>query len=98
MQQKLPDKHNLRNVWRKDSSGEYKLIGINWTDTELPNGFDWHLRHSKGTLPGDSSACGCFDGDTLVGYATKHHAEYLVPSLISIFCSSKIVMLRSAFQ
>lgn len=60
----------IRYAWRKDGSGEYKLIEINWTDTELPNGFDWHLRRFKATLASGGSAFGCFDGDTLVGYAT----------------------------
>lgn len=32
--------HFIKNVWRiNEASGEYGLVEINWTDTELPNGF-----------------------------------------------------------
>lgn len=60
----------IRNAWRKDSSGEYRLLEINWTDTELPNGFEWHLRRFRQTLVSGGTAIGCFDGEKLVGYAT----------------------------
>lgn len=60
----------IRNAWRKDSSGEYRLIEINWTDTELPNGFEWHLRRFRQTLVSCGTAFGCFDCEKLVGYVT----------------------------
>ena len=61
--------HFVRNVWRKDASGEYRLLEINWTDTELPNGFDWHLRRFKEALGNGGTAFGCLDGNILIGYA-----------------------------
>lgn len=60
----------IKNVWRKDSAGEYRLAEINWTDTELPNGFSWHLRRFRQTLTRGGTAFGCLDGGKLVGYAT----------------------------
>lgn len=63
--------HYIKNAWRSDpETGEYRLVEINWTDRELPNGFDWHLRHFRQTLERGGTAFGCFDGETLVGYAT----------------------------
>ncbi|MBQ4600126.1 MAG: GNAT family N-acetyltransferase [Oscillospiraceae bacterium] len=60
----------IKNVWRRDGSGEYQLTEINWTDRELPNGYAWHLRHFRNTLANGGTAFGCFDGGMLVGYAT----------------------------
>lgn len=62
--------HFVKNVWRKDASGEYRLVEINWTDTELPNGFAWHLQRFRETIENGGTAFGCFDGESLVGYAT----------------------------
>ena len=62
--------HFIKNVWRKDASGEYHLVEINWTDTELPNGFEWHLRRFKEILENGGTAFGCFHGGELIGYAT----------------------------
>ena len=63
--------HYIKNVWRKNKdTGEYYLKEINWTDEELPNGFEWHLRRFRGTLLSGGKAFGCLDGDTLVGYCT----------------------------
>lgn len=28
----------VRNAWRRDDSGEYRLVEINWTGQELPSG------------------------------------------------------------
>ena len=28
--------HFVKNVWRKDASGEYRLVEINWTDPNCP--------------------------------------------------------------
>ena len=61
----------IKNVWRKNKkTGEYELKEINWTEKELPNGFEWHLRHFKNTLNNGGKAFGCFDGDVLIGYTT----------------------------
>ena len=61
----------IQYVWRKNpATGVYERREINWTDRELPNGYDWHLRRLQGTLGGGGSAFGCFEEDTLVGYAT----------------------------
>ena len=60
----------IRNAWRMNrTTGEYELAEINWTDESLPNGFEWHLDHFTKTIQG-GKAFGCFDDDTLVGYAT----------------------------
>lgn len=80
--------HFIKNVWRKDTSGEYKLVQINWTDTELPNGFDWHLRHFRETLRNGGSAFGCFDSGKLIGYATLEG---------SVFGRQKYVLLDQLF-
>lgn len=61
----------IKNVWRRnEETGEYVLKQIDWTEKELPNGYEWHLRHFRQTLTHGGKAFGCFDGDTLVGYAT----------------------------
>ena len=63
--------HFIKNVWRmKEETGEYGLVEINWTDIELPNGFDWHLNRLKKTLISGGTAFGCFDNGVLVGYGT----------------------------
>lgn len=63
--------HFIKNVWRiNEASGEYGLVEINWTDTELPNGFGWHLNRLKETIKSGGTAFGCFDEGKLVGYGT----------------------------
>ena len=63
--------HYIKNVWRlNEETGEYGLVEINWTDTELPNGFGWHLNRFKETLKHGGTAFGCFERDALIGYAT----------------------------
>lgn len=64
--------HFIKNVWRRNASGEYHLVEINWTDTELPNGFEWHLRRFKKTLENGGIAFGCFDVEKLIGYAVMN--------------------------
>lgn len=61
----------IKNAWRmNESSGEYELTEINWTDEELPNGFEWHLEHFNNTIQNGGKAFGCFENNILVGYAT----------------------------
>lgn len=61
----------IKNVWRFDENvQEYRLVEINWTDTELPNGFEWHLNRLKETLSDGGAAFGCFDRNVLIGYGT----------------------------
>lgn len=61
----------IKNVWRFDeNTQEYKLIEINWTDTELPNGFEWHLKRLRETLENNGTAIGCFKEGVLIGYGT----------------------------
>ena len=63
--------HYIKNVWRIDeATGEYRLVEINWTDTELPNGFDWHLNRLKETIKNGGTAFGCFEARKLIGYGT----------------------------
>ena len=63
--------HYIKNVWRRnEETGEYGLVEINWTDRELPNGFEWHLNRLKGTIMRGGTAFGCFDNGVLVGYGT----------------------------
>ena len=69
--------HYIQYVWRKNpATGVYERREINWTDRELPNGFDWHLHRLQRTLTDGGSAFGCFEGDTLVGYATVEGAVF----------------------
>lgn len=61
----------IENVWRRNGdTGEYTLQRICWTEKGLPNGYDWHLRRFREALNDGGAAFGCFDGKTLVGYAT----------------------------
>jgi len=61
----------IKNAWRLDvKTGTYQLVEIDWTDYELPNGFEWHLNRFKNSLADDGKAFGCFDRGKLVGYAT----------------------------
>lgn len=63
--------HFIKNVWRfNEATGAYGLVEINWTDTELPNGFGWHLNRFKQTVKNGGTAFGCFKENTLIGYAT----------------------------
>lgn len=63
--------HYIKNAWRKtEDAGDYVLVEINWTDRELPNGFEWHLNRLKGTLISGGTVFGCFEDDVLIGYAT----------------------------
>ena len=59
----------IKNAWRL-VDGEIKLVEINWTDHELPNGLKWHMEHYCETIKLGGQAFGCFDGDCLIGYAT----------------------------
>lgn len=59
----------IENAWRRDASGNYRLVRIDWTGGELPNGYAWHLRRFRETLSNGGTVFGCFEGDTLVGYA-----------------------------
>lgn len=72
--------HFIRNVWRINKIEEYELVEINWTDAELPNGFDWHLTRLKESLARGGTAFGCFDRDTLVGYAVVDKTLFGVTS------------------
>ena len=59
----------IKNAWRYNEENKgYRLIKIDWTDEELPNGYEWHLQHLKETIENNGFAFGCFDGDNLVGY------------------------------
>lgn len=61
----------IKNVWRiNEDTGEYSLVEINWTDTELPNGYEWHLNRLKETMINGGAAFGCFDEGILVGYGS----------------------------
>ena len=63
--------HFIKHAWRmNEETGEYGLLEINWTDTELPNGFGWHLNRFKETLKNGGTAFGCFEENRLIGYAT----------------------------
>ena len=51
--------HFIKNVWRVNKeTGEYCLAEINWTDKELPNGFEWHLRRFRATVKNGGAAFG----------------------------------------
>ncbi len=61
----------IKNAWRMNpDTQEYELVEINWKDDELPNGIGWHVKHMRRTFEGGGTVFGCFDGDTLVGFAT----------------------------
>ena len=61
----------IENVWRINAdTGQYEWKRIDWTDYELPNGMEWHKKRFCGTLQDGGKVFGCFDQDTLVGYAT----------------------------
>lgn len=61
----------IRNAWRWNAStGKYELREINWTEYELPNGYEWHLKRFRETIQFGGKAFGCFEGNRLIGYAT----------------------------
>ncbi len=61
----------IKNVWRMNpEKGEYELVEINWTDNELPNGYDWHLRRFREKLESGGAAFACYENNVIVGYAT----------------------------
>ena len=62
--------YTIKNVWRRNKDGEYCLKEINWTETELPNGFDWHLKRFRNTIAAGGKAFGCFEEDKLLAYCT----------------------------
>ena len=57
---------------------------MNWTEYELPNGFDWHLNRFRETIRSGGKAFGCFEGNRLVGYVTLNaevfgiHEKYVL--------------------
>ena len=76
---------HIRNAWRwNTSTGAYELQEMNWTEYELPNGFDWHLNRCRETIRSGGKAFGCFEGDRLVGYVTLNaeifgiHEKYVL--------------------
>lgn len=60
----------IKRAWRMNEKGEYRLEEIDWTDMDLPNGFDWHLERLQETMAEGGKAFGCFDDELLVGYAS----------------------------
>lgn len=58
----------IERAWRL-VDGQYRLVEINWTDYELPNGLGWHKERLTSVLKAGGKAFGCFDGKLLVGYA-----------------------------
>lgn len=61
----------IKNAWRYDTvSKKYVLVEINWTDEELPNGYEWHLRRFIELVSAGGKAFGCLDKGKLVGYGT----------------------------
>ena len=61
----------IKNAWRMDAeTSTYKLVEIDWTDYELPNGLEWHLNRFRESMAEGGKAFGCFDRGKLVGYGT----------------------------
>lgn len=60
---------HIKNAWRIVEGNKRQLVEINWTDHELPNGTDWHIERYKKSLNHGGTSIGCFNGNTLVGYA-----------------------------
>lgn len=58
----------IHKAWRQ-KNGELTLVEINWLEKELPNGLSWHKEHFINSLEGGGKAIGCFNNDTMVGYA-----------------------------
>ncbi len=58
----------IHRAWR-EVDGTRKLVVIDWTDYELPNGLSWHIEHFEMSLSNGGIAIGCFDGNILVGYS-----------------------------
>lgn len=57
----------IHKAWR-EVNGKRKLVVIDWTDNELPNGLSWHIEHFKKSLLNGGRAIGCFNNDILIGY------------------------------
>ncbi len=76
----------IENAWRLNSTTcTYELQKIDWTDRELPNGNDWHIRRFRETIAGGGKAFGCFrENGGLIGYATVNaelfggHEKYVL--------------------
>jgi len=58
----------IHNAWRM-VNGVRQLTTIDWTDHELPNGLAWHKSHFENSLNHGGKAFGCFENDTMIGYA-----------------------------
>ena len=58
----------IAKAWRL-VGGIRRLVDINWQEDGLPNGADWHIHHLEDSIKNDGAAYGCFDGDTLIGFA-----------------------------
>ncbi len=58
----------IRYAWRIEDSLR-KLVEINWTDHELPNGLIWHKKRFEKTINQGGAAFGCFIEDIMIGYA-----------------------------
>ncbi|MDH8676864.1 GNAT family N-acetyltransferase [Fusibacter bizertensis] len=65
----------IEKAWRIVDE-ELKLIEINWTDHELPNGLKWHMDQFSQTIQTGGKGFGCFVGDTLIGYTTVNSDQF----------------------
>lgn len=69
----------IRNAWRMTDSG-MKLVEINWYDYELPNGIKWHKKRMRKTILEGGAAFGCFEKETLIGYACVNREIFIQKS------------------
>lgn len=66
---------HIKNAWRM-VSGTLKLVEINFTDNDLPNGLQWHKDRFVKTIADGGKAFGCFENDVLVGFATVNRRVF----------------------
>lgn len=57
----------IARAWR-EVEGKRQLVFIDWTEMELPNGYENHLHNLQETVMGKGISFGAFERDRLVGF------------------------------
>lgn len=65
----------IGKAWREVDSMR-QLVQINWQEDGLPNGVTWHIEQLEHSLKKGGKAWGCFEEDTLIGYAVMEPEHF----------------------
>ncbi|WP_066714674.1 GNAT family N-acetyltransferase [Clostridium sp. Marseille-P299] len=66
----------INRAWR-EIEGKRQLVEINYLDSGLPNGANWHINQFEASLKRGGKAFGCYNNeDILIGYAVLNAEKF----------------------